>query len=182
VLSIPDQASQLANAVALAYCQPYVGAFLNFELWDDPSLAGWQSAPFYADGTPKPSAPAFQRAFLQATTHAVDCAQLPFEVSTAYVAAPLNLAVPAIVGTATVGSVVGATPGVWNGATQVTLRWRRCSANGARCQTILGAASSSYRVRSPDVGSELSVVAVATNSSGSSTALSLPVPVTGVSS
>src|SRR5262249_6500650 len=182
VLSFADQASQIANAVALAYCQPYVGAFLNFELWDDPSLAGWQSAPCYADGTPKPSAPAFQRAFLQANAHAINCSSLPFSVPATYVAAPLNLAAPAIVGAATPGSVVSATPGVWNGATQVTLRWRRCSANGARCQTILGAAGSSYRVRTPDVGAELTVVAVATNGSGSSTALSLPVPVTVVSS
>jgi len=180
VLSFADQASQIANAVALAYCQPYVGAFLNFELWDDPSFAGWQSAPFYVDGAPKPSAPAFQGAFLQANTHAIDCASLPFVVPTTYVAAPLKLAAPAIVGPATVGSVVSATPGVWNGATQITLRWRRCSVNGTRCQTILGAAGSSYRVRSPDVGSELSVMAVATNSSGSSTAPSLPVLVTGV--
>ena len=179
--SVPDQASQIASAVALAYCQPYVGAFLNFELWDDPSLAGWQSAPFSADGAPKPSAAAFQRAFLEANTHAIDCAGLPFAVPTTYTAAPLNLAPPAIVGTATPGSVVSATPGVWNGAAQITLRWRRCSATGTRCRTILGAAGSSYRVRSPDIGSDLSVVAVATNSSGSSTAPSVSVPVTGAS-
>src|SRR5262249_8673923 len=49
------QASQIIGAISLAYCQPYVGAFLNFQLWDDQSLAGWQSGAYWADGTPKPS-------------------------------------------------------------------------------------------------------------------------------
>src|SRR5207247_1087893 len=39
----PDQATQLRDALNLAYCQPAVGAFFNFELADEPGLAGWQS-------------------------------------------------------------------------------------------------------------------------------------------
>ena len=34
----PDQASQLASALLLAYCQPAVGAFFNFELIDENRL------------------------------------------------------------------------------------------------------------------------------------------------
>lgn len=46
---------QLQASVRLAYCQPAVGAFFNFQLRDDPNLVGWQSGVLYADGTPKPA-------------------------------------------------------------------------------------------------------------------------------
>jgi hypothetical protein len=48
------QGLQLASAIWLAYCQPLVGAFFNFQLRDDPSLKGWQSGVLYADGARKP--------------------------------------------------------------------------------------------------------------------------------
>jgi hypothetical protein len=48
------QGLQLASSIWLAYCQPLVGAFFNFQLRDDPSLTGWQSGLLYADGTQKP--------------------------------------------------------------------------------------------------------------------------------
>ncbi len=51
----PDQATQLADALQLAYCQPAVAAFFNFELADETDLAGWQSGLLWADLTPKPS-------------------------------------------------------------------------------------------------------------------------------
>ena len=49
------QGWQLQASVRLAYCQPAVGAFFNFQLRDDPNLVGWQSGVLYADGTPKPA-------------------------------------------------------------------------------------------------------------------------------
>jgi len=49
------QGWQLQAAVRLAYCQPAVGAFFNFQLRDDSDLVGWQSGLLYADGTPKPA-------------------------------------------------------------------------------------------------------------------------------
>ena len=49
------QGWQLQESVRLAYCQPAVGAFFNFQLRDDPNLVGWQSGVLYADGTPKPA-------------------------------------------------------------------------------------------------------------------------------
>jgi hypothetical protein len=73
----PDQSSQLRNALELAYCQPAVGAFFNFELTDDPSRAGWQSGLLWADGTPKPSYAIFRQAIQWITAHQVDCSQLP---------------------------------------------------------------------------------------------------------
>src|SRR5438067_420543 len=49
------QGWQLQASVRLAYCQPAVGAFFNFQLRDDPDLVGWQSGVLYADGPPKPA-------------------------------------------------------------------------------------------------------------------------------
>jgi hypothetical protein len=53
-----DEATQAAyyvQALKLALCQPNVIGLLNFHVTDESSLAGWQSGPFYADGTPKSS-------------------------------------------------------------------------------------------------------------------------------
>ena len=58
----PDQATQLSDALRVAYCQPGVAAFFNFELADEPSLAGWQSGLLWTDLTPKPSYQPFKAA------------------------------------------------------------------------------------------------------------------------
>jgi hypothetical protein len=50
-----DQATQLRNAIELAYCQPAVGALFNFQLADERRLSGWQSGLLWANWTPKPS-------------------------------------------------------------------------------------------------------------------------------
>jgi hypothetical protein len=74
--SQPDQASQLTDAVRLAYCQPAVGAFFNFLLADEPSLRGWQSGVLFSDWTPKPSYQAFKRVIAEVNSRRVDCAKL----------------------------------------------------------------------------------------------------------
>jgi hypothetical protein len=68
-----SQASQLAAAIRLAYCQPAVGGIFNFELVDEPDLAGWQSGVLWADGTPKPAYAAVKKAIADAGAGAVDC-------------------------------------------------------------------------------------------------------------
>jgi hypothetical protein len=53
-----DEATQAAyyiQALKLALCQPNVVGLLDFHVSDESNLAGWQSGPFYADGTPKSS-------------------------------------------------------------------------------------------------------------------------------
>src|SRR5262249_58487204 len=70
----PDQATQLRDALQLAYCQPAVGAFFNFELADETSLAGWQSGVLWSDLTPKPSYVAFRTAVRRVVSGRVDCA------------------------------------------------------------------------------------------------------------
>lgn len=71
-----DQASQLADAIRLAFCQPAVGAFFNFMLADEKSLAGWQSGILWADGTPKGSYPAVKAAIADVAAGRVDCAAI----------------------------------------------------------------------------------------------------------
>src|SRR5205814_9324240 len=69
----PDQATQLADALTLAYCQPYVSAFFNFHLADEQNLAGWQSGVLWPDWTPKPSYSALRSAIARVGSHQVDC-------------------------------------------------------------------------------------------------------------
>ena len=70
----PDQATQLIDSVRLAYCQPNVSAFFNFELADENGLAGWQSGLLWADWTPKLSYFAFKEVVQEVEAGAVDCA------------------------------------------------------------------------------------------------------------
>jgi hypothetical protein len=71
-----EQGTQLVDAVRLAYCQPAVGAFFNFLLADEKSLAGWQSGILWQDRTPKPSYGAFKAVVSEVNRRAVDCAAL----------------------------------------------------------------------------------------------------------
>jgi hypothetical protein len=77
----PDQVSQLRDALELAYCQPAVGAWFNFQLEDDQSLSGWQSGLLYADGTPKPSYAAFKAEVAHVAARQVDCSRFASQVS-----------------------------------------------------------------------------------------------------
>jgi len=70
---LDDQATQLADALRLAYCQPYVGAFFNFLLADERGLAGWQSGLLWSNWQPKPSYRAFARAVADIRRGWVDC-------------------------------------------------------------------------------------------------------------
>jgi hypothetical protein len=74
----PDQASQLRDAVELAYCQPAVGAFFNFQFQDEVGLGGWQSGLLWADGTPKPSYESARALFTGLSAAPVDCSRFPF--------------------------------------------------------------------------------------------------------
>jgi hypothetical protein len=69
----PDQATQLRDAVRLAYCQPYVTAIFNFLLRDQPELNRWQSGVLWTDGTPKASYVAWRGAIAEANSGTVNC-------------------------------------------------------------------------------------------------------------
>ena len=72
----PTQGSQLVAGIRRAYCQPYVGAYFNFLLRDERDLGKWQSAPLWADWTPKPSAASLQQVIAEVRERRVDCASL----------------------------------------------------------------------------------------------------------
>jgi hypothetical protein len=72
-VSEDQQVAQLAAAVQLAYCQPFVGGFFNFELRDDTSLDGWQSGLVRPDWSPKPAFAAYAQALQAAATGSIHC-------------------------------------------------------------------------------------------------------------
>jgi hypothetical protein len=74
LVTTPDQASQLATALRLAYCQPRVEAFFNFLLVDEPSLGRWQSGLLWADWRRKPAFAAYRAAIAEVRAGAVACA------------------------------------------------------------------------------------------------------------
>ena len=71
-----DQASQLHDAVLLAYCQPAVSGFFNFELLDEDRLGGWQSGLLYRDGSRKPSYDTFKQTIAEVRRRDTDCARV----------------------------------------------------------------------------------------------------------
>ena len=71
----PDQATQLSDALQVAYCQPAVAAFFNFELADEANLGGWQSGLLWTDLTPKPSYAPFRDAVRRVAAGNVDCSR-----------------------------------------------------------------------------------------------------------
>jgi hypothetical protein len=71
----PSQTQQLRDAVSLAYCQPYVQAFFNFQLLDEASLAGWQAGLLYANVVPKPSYALFRELSYDVRAGKVDCSR-----------------------------------------------------------------------------------------------------------
>jgi hypothetical protein len=68
-----DQPLQLEDAIKIAYCQPFVGAFFNFHLVDEKDLAGWQSGVYYPDGSPKPAYQALHRTAGEVNARSIDC-------------------------------------------------------------------------------------------------------------
>jgi hypothetical protein len=71
-----SQASQLTAAISLAYCQPAVSAFFNFELIDETWLVGWQSGLFYANGIRKPSFDAYRQVSTAVANGTIDCTRV----------------------------------------------------------------------------------------------------------
>jgi len=90
--------------------------------------------------------------------------------------APSNTAPPTLSGTARIGETLTASQGTWNGTTPISYayQWQRCDKNGAGCNAITGATSTSYTLTSADQDNTLRVRVTASNSAGSSTATSVP--------
>src|SRR4051794_2609865 len=86
-------------------------------------------------------------------------------------APPRSTGAPVISGTAQVGQTLTATRGTWAGTTPMSfvLQWRRCDASGA-CTDVSGATSTTYVVKSDDLGATMRFHVTATNSLGTATA------------
>ena len=86
--------------------------------------------------------------------------------------APKNTSPPVVSGTPRVGSVLTASPGSWSGSPTYGYQWRHCDAAGGACWAIAGATATTYTPTSNDVGATLRVAVTATNSAGSTVAVS----------
>lgn len=87
--------------------------------------------------------------------------------------APVNQTLPAISGTASPGTALSCSQGAWtNSPTSYAYQWRR--------DAVAIAAGSTYPVVAADVGHVLTCAVTATNAAGSTTAVSGPVTVSGV--
>jgi hypothetical protein len=71
-----NQATQLRDAILLAYCQPAVSGFFNFGLLDEDRLGGWQSGLLWRDGTHKPSYDTFKAAVAEVRRRDTDCSKV----------------------------------------------------------------------------------------------------------
>jgi hypothetical protein len=87
-------------------------------------------------------------------------------------AAPSNTELPKVTGPAIVGQQEKASTGTWIGTQPIsyTYQWERCE--GSSCATITGATNSTYVAAQADAGKTLRVKVTATNSAGSSSAVS----------
>lgn len=90
--------------------------------------------------------------------------------------APQRTASPSITGTPQQGQTLTSSTGNWNGAQPITFayQWQRCDTNGDNCLDIPGATAKTYVAQAADVGKTLRVRVLAKNSSGSSSATSVP--------
>jgi hypothetical protein len=91
-------------------------------------------------------------------------------------AAPTNHALPTISGTPTVGQVLTASPGSWNGTTPITFSytWKQCDANGSACKNVPNNGSSTFTLVSTNTGNRMRVRVKATNADGASEVSSAP--------
>ena len=89
---------------------------------------------------------------------------------------PAASALPGISGLAREGQVLTASAGSWaNGPTSFAYTWRRCDANGNKCDGF--ATGQTVRLTRNDVGHRVRVVVAATNQFGTSKATSAPTAV-----
>jgi hypothetical protein len=89
---------------------------------------------------------------------------------------PTVQSLPAVTGVAEVGQTLTAANGTWGGTQPFTFayQWRRCGRGGSSCINIAGATKQTYVLVSVDRGHRMRVRVTATNSAGSSSAVSRP--------
>jgi hypothetical protein len=90
--------------------------------------------------------------------------------------APVLGEAPAISGSGEVGEELTAAAGSWTASPEASYSyaWQRCDEAGHGCTAIEGATSATYTPSSADIGSTLTVIVTATNTGGTSHALTAP--------
>jgi hypothetical protein len=94
------------------------------------------------------------------------------------VAAPSLVSAPVVSGTVKVGSRLSVSRGQWSGSpSSYSYSWKDCDSEGADCSKISGATSSTYTLKSRDLGATAVAVVAATNRGGTTNASSKPTAV-----
>jgi hypothetical protein len=93
--------------------------------------------------------------------------------SSSSVTLPVNVTPPAVAGTPQAGQQLSASAGSWTPTIDsYGYQWSRCDSSGASCSAVSGATSSNYMTTSTDVGHTVRVTVAATDSAGTTSALS----------
>jgi hypothetical protein len=87
---------------------------------------------------------------------------------------PGNTTLPTISGTAQEGQTLSVANGSWSGATPISYsyQWQRCNSSGSSCGSIAAATEQNYVASSSDLGDTIRVAVSASNSDGTTQALS----------
>ena len=87
---------------------------------------------------------------------------------------PQATGAPTVTGTPMEDEILRATGATWTGQGTITkvFFWQRCNTAGEGCVTIAGATGAAYRLTSSDVNARIRVVETATNTGGTSQAVS----------
>jgi large repetitive protein len=86
---------------------------------------------------------------------------------------PANNTAPVVSGTTVENQTLSTTTGTWTGNNpSYTYQWQRCNSSGGACTPISAATSSTYQLKTADIGSTIKAAVTATNSGGSTTATS----------
>jgi hypothetical protein len=92
-----------------------------------------------------------------------------------YIGLPANTSPPLVSGVAVQSQTLSATQGSWTQVpTGYAYQWLRCGASGNGCQAISGATSTTYATVAADDGSTVEIRVSATNSRGTTAAVSKP--------
>ena len=167
----------------------------------------WQASPsqtvnyveFYVDGVMRQSYSAAPYLYNASTTGLFDTNSLPagphalgiralatdnrtlsFNAATLTASnTPFNTVLPSIAGIAAVGNTLTAFNGTWNNTpTGFAYQWQQCNIGGSLCSPVVGSIANTYVVAPGDVAHSLRAAVTASNTTGSSTAVSNPVGIT----
>jgi len=93
-------------------------------------------------------------------------------------AGPKNTAPPSITGTPRVGQTLTSDQGSWTGnPTSFAYQWQHCDVDVVACSDVVGATSSSYLLKTLDIGYRMRVKVTAKNAKGAATATSALTPI-----